>query len=67
MSDVLESLARVKNLYADSVATLEQLQNVQTAYDVSIESLKIAEFNQSYSKVIAPSAGIVVKQLMREG
>jgi multidrug efflux pump subunit AcrA (membrane-fusion protein) len=39
-------LARVKNLYADSVATLEQYQNVQTANDVSNETLKIALFNQ---------------------
>ena len=31
------------------------------------ETLKIALFNESYSKVIAPSSGIVVKQLMREG
>ena len=60
-------LTRLKNLYADSVATLEQLQNVQTAYDVSTQTLKIAEFNQSYSKVIAPVSGIVVKQIMREG
>lgn len=60
-------LTRVKNLYSDSVATLEQLQNVQTAYDVSLEALKIAEFNQSYSKIIAPASGIVVKQIMREG
>ncbi|MBK8282148.1 MAG: efflux RND transporter periplasmic adaptor subunit [Saprospiraceae bacterium] len=60
-------LARVKNLYIDSVATLEVLQNAQTAYDMSLESVKIAEFNQSYSKVIAPESGILVKQISREG
>ncbi|MEP7323802.1 MAG: efflux RND transporter periplasmic adaptor subunit [Saprospiraceae bacterium] len=60
-------LARVKNLHADSVATLEQLQNVQTAYDVSIETFKIAEFNQSYSKVTAPISGTVVKKIMGIG
>lgn len=60
-------LLRVKNLYADSVATLEQMQNAQTAYDMSVETLKVAEFNQSYSKVIAPASGIVVKQVAREG
>lgn len=60
-------LTRVKNLYADSVATLEQMQNAQTAYDVSIEGLKIAEFNQSYSKVISPISGIIVKQIMNAG
>ncbi|MEP7267806.1 MAG: efflux RND transporter periplasmic adaptor subunit, partial [Saprospiraceae bacterium] len=60
-------LTRAKNLFADSVATLEQVQNAQTAYDMSIETLKIVEFNQSYSKVIAPESGIVIKQLAREG
>lgn len=60
-------LNRVKNLYTDSVATLEQMQNAQTAHDVSIETLKIAEFNQSYSKVIAPISGIIVKQILNEG
>ena len=60
-------LTRVKNLLADSVATLEQMQNAQTAYDVSIEALKIAEFNQSYSKVISPISGIIVKQIMNAG
>ncbi len=60
-------LARVKNLYADTVATLEQLQNVQTAYDLSTETLKIAEFNQTYSQIRAPFAGTIIKQLLREG
>ncbi len=60
-------LTRVTNLYKDSVATLEQTQNAQTAVDMANETLKIALFNESYSKVIAPSSGIVVKQLMREG
>ena len=63
----IRDLNRVKNLYADSVATLEQVQNAQTAYDVSVETLKIAEFNQSYSKVRAPISGVIVKQIVNEG
>lgn len=60
-------LSRVKNLFADTVVTLEQLQNVQTVYDMSIETLKIAEFNQTYSQVRAPYAGTIVKQILHDG
>jgi RND family efflux transporter MFP subunit len=58
---------RVQNLYADSVATLEQLQNVKTAYEVSGKTLEIARFNQSQSEVRAPIHGRVVKQMLYEG
>ncbi len=67
MEKTSRDLSRVKNLFSDSVATLEQVQNAQTAYDVSMENLKIAEFNQSYSKIISPISGIIVKQIMNAG
>jgi len=60
-------LNRVKNLYADSVATLEQLQNVQTAYDMAKQNLTIAEFNKTYSEVRSPISGIVIKEILRQG
>ena len=55
-------LARVKNLYKDSVATLEQVQNTETALEVAQSDLKIAEFNQQYSVIYAPSNGKVLKR-----
>ncbi len=58
---------RAKNLYADSVATKEQLQNANTAYEVAKESQRIADFNQKFSEIHAPHAGRIVRKLMNEG
>lgn len=60
-------LERAKNLYKDSVATLEQLQNASTGQEISASSLKIAEFNQKYSTIYAPISGRVVRQLAEAG
>jgi RND family efflux transporter MFP subunit len=60
-------LRRVDNLYRDSIATLEQLQNATTAVDLAKKSLQIAEFNVAYSQVHAPIDGKVIKKLMHEG
>lgn len=59
-------LQRVKNLYQDSVATLEQLQNAQTALDYAQSNVEIALFNKRYSKIIAPANGKVLKILSEE-
>lgn len=58
---------RVKNLYADSVATLEQFQNVTTAFEVAKRNVEIARFNRTYSEVRAPISGKIVKQIMKSG
>lgn len=60
-------LRRVENLYRDSIATLEQLQNATTAVDVANKTLQIAEFNVAYSQVHSPIDGKVITQLMEEG
>jgi len=60
-------LSRVKNLFKDTVATLEQLQNVTTQKEVSTSNLEIALFNQKYSKIIAPVSGVLLKQNAEEG
>jgi membrane fusion protein, multidrug efflux system len=60
-------LQRTKNMLRDTAATLEQLQNATTAYDLSQQNLKIASFNQSYSKIISPLDGTVTKKLINEG
>lgn len=57
---------RVNNLYADSVATLEQLQNAETGLEVARSNLEIAEFNLSHSKIIAPSDGNILKRFVEE-
>jgi len=58
---------RVQNLYADSIATLEQLQNSITAVDVAKKSLQIAEFNLAYAEVRSPIDGKVIMQMLHEG
>lgn len=60
-------LERGKKLYADSVATLEQLQNLTTAHEVAKANLKIAEFNLNNSTIYAPENGIILKRLGEAG
>lgn len=56
-------LRRAENLYADSVVTLEQLQNAETAVSLAKSQLKIAEFNRQHSIIKAPSNGQILKRL----
>lgn len=58
---------RATNLYNDSVATLEQLQNAQTAKDIAGQQLKTAQFNRSHSVITAPRNGFVLRKLAAEG
>jgi multidrug efflux system membrane fusion protein len=60
-------LERVKNLFADSVATLEQVQNLGTQLNLAQEGLRIASFNQAYAQIRATTSGKVVRKLMNEG
>jgi RND family efflux transporter MFP subunit len=62
----LRDWTRAKNLYADTVATLEQFQNAETALSVAKSNLEIAKFNQQHSTIKAPSDGTILKQLARE-
>lgn len=54
---------RVKNLYNDSVATLEQYQNALTALDFAKANVEIAQFNLKFSRIKAPSKGKILKKL----
>lgn len=58
---------RVYNLFMDSVATLEQLQNAKTGLEIAKQGLSAAQFNQQYAKIVAPASGFVVKKLMSAG
>ncbi len=59
-------LLRVKNLYRDTVATLEQLQDATSAFEVARRNVNIAEFNKQYSRIKAPADGIVIATLAEE-
>ena len=58
---------RAKNLYKDTVATLEQLQNATTGLSIAKEQYQTAIFNQSYSEIRATTDGKIVRKLMNEG
>jgi len=60
-------LTRAKNLYKDSVATLEQMQNSESLYEVSRQQLNAAEFNLTHSEIRALKSGIILKKLASEG
>jgi len=62
----LRDWTRAKNLYADSVATLEQFQNATTALNVAKSNLEIARFNLVHSSIKAPADGTILKQLVKE-
>jgi RND family efflux transporter MFP subunit len=62
----LRDYTRVKNLYADSVATLEQLENSETAKNVARAVLDIAEFNLKHSTITATDDGTILKRLAQE-
>ena len=60
-------LERVKKLFADSAATLEQLQNTETAFAVATEGYNIATFNRQYASIHATASGRVLRKLINEG
>ena len=55
---------RVKNLYNDQVATLEQFQDVESGLVVAKSNLKIAQFNLDHSTITAPEDGKILKRFM---
>ncbi len=57
---------RVNNLYRDSVATLENLQDSRTALELARTNLEIAEFNLRYSSIKAPSDGTILLKMAEE-
>jgi multidrug efflux system membrane fusion protein len=63
---VQRDLERMKNLYGDSVVTLEQYQNAQTSVEVARSAMEIARFNLDHSTITAPSNGKVLKRFAEE-
>jgi RND family efflux transporter MFP subunit len=58
---------RMVNLYNDSVATLEQVQNTKTAMDLASQQLNTVQFNRRYSEIRAEANGFVLRKLANEG
>jgi len=60
-------LARGRALYADGVATKEQLQDLGTAAQMTEAALRSAEFNASFARIEAPCDGVVLAKLAQPG
>ena len=58
---------RLKNLYKDTVASLEQVQNIHTQVSVATEALRIAQFNRQYAQIRAAADGTILQKFMNEG
>lgn len=57
-------MMRAKNLYQDSVVTLEQYQNAKSAYELARSQKQIADFNLQHSSIKAPAEGKIMKVLV---
>ncbi len=55
---------RTRNLYRDTVASLEQYENARTALRVAESQLEIAQFNLQYSSINAPANGKILRKLL---
>jgi len=60
-------MERVRRLHADSVATLAQLQDAETAAEVARADLQAAEFNHRHAVVTAPSDGVILARAVEPG
>lgn len=53
---------RIEKLYADTAATLENVQDLKTLLELAEADLEIATFNQEYAKIKAPSSGRILRK-----
>ncbi|MGH7519025.1 MAG: efflux RND transporter periplasmic adaptor subunit [Gemmatimonadales bacterium] len=60
-------LARARRLYADSVATLEQVQNAETGFDLARAEFESAAFNRRYAVILAPASGVILRRRAEPG
>jgi multidrug efflux system membrane fusion protein len=60
-------LTRARRLYADSVTTLSQLQDAETAADVARADLRAAEFNYRQAVIVAPADGVILARSVEPG
>jgi len=60
-------LARARRLHADSVATLEQVQDAETVRDVALAELQGVAFNRRHAEIVAPASGVVLRRQAEPG
>jgi len=60
-------LARARRLYADSVVTLAQFQDAETAGELARADLEAAAFNRRYAVIVAPASGVVLRRAAEPG
>ena len=58
---------RMQRLFADSAATLEQMQNATTTHEVASAALTAARFNREHSVIVAPENGRILRRLVETG
>lgn len=56
-------LGRYTRLFADTLITLEQLQNATTAFELAKAGLMVASFNREHAEIFAPADGRILKRL----
>lgn len=60
-------LNRYKSLFQDSAATLEQVQNAQTTFQLFAAQLKELKFNRNFSEIRARVKGYVISRYVNPG
>ncbi|NBC67085.1 MAG: efflux RND transporter periplasmic adaptor subunit [Bacteroidetes bacterium] len=60
-------LERGRRLLNDSAATSEQVQDLETAYEIAKADYRIAGYNKKHSVITAPSDGKILRRLSEEG
>lgn len=58
---------RVLNLYTDSVATTQELEDSKTAFELAEEALKQSQFNRKHAVIVASSGAFVLDQFSNPG
>ncbi|MFP2925329.1 efflux RND transporter periplasmic adaptor subunit [Pyxidicoccus sp. 3LG] len=63
----VRDLERAKKLHSDQVATLAQLEDATTGYEVADAAWRAAAFNQRQATILAPSDGRILKRMAEPG
>jgi RND family efflux transporter MFP subunit len=58
---------RINNLFRDSVATLEQLQNAKTSLDIAQKAVDMVSFNSEFAYINSPADGFVTRKISNQG
>lgn len=60
-------LERVKRLFADSAATVQNLQDVTSAYEAAKQGIRVGNFNKKLAKIFAPKSGKILRKIAEQG